>query len=180
MKSKIYTTAMLLAVILAAVFLAPPTKAQVNLQQGLVAYYPFNGNANDESGNGNSGVLYNVNFTTDRHGISQSAALFNGINSRINLNANLHASGFPLTYSYWVNPDLENMNNPYNTYTLISGEVTQGNWDYYYGVTQQNMTVDGKFNFSFGNGLGGGPHIAGVFKQMQEFSISQVNGTISF
>jgi hypothetical protein len=27
--------------------------AQVDLQKGLVAYYPFNGNANDESGNGN-------------------------------------------------------------------------------------------------------------------------------
>jgi hypothetical protein len=32
--------------------------AQVNLQQGLVAYYPFNGNANDESGNGFHGTLY--------------------------------------------------------------------------------------------------------------------------
>ena len=29
-----------------------------NLQNGLMAYYPFNGNANDESGNGNNG---NVN-----------------------------------------------------------------------------------------------------------------------
>ncbi|MBK7764003.1 MAG: hypothetical protein IPI46_11740, partial [Bacteroidetes bacterium] len=27
-----------------------------NLQSGLVAWYPFNGNANDESGNGNNGV----------------------------------------------------------------------------------------------------------------------------
>ena len=28
-----------------------------NLGDGLVAYYPFNGNANDESGNGNDGEV---------------------------------------------------------------------------------------------------------------------------
>ena len=31
--------------------------AQADLNDGLVAYYPFNGNANDESGNGNDGVV---------------------------------------------------------------------------------------------------------------------------
>jgi len=31
----------------------PPT----DLGNGLVAYYPFNGNANDESGNGNHGTV---------------------------------------------------------------------------------------------------------------------------
>ena len=30
---------------------------QVNLQSGLIAYYPFNGNANDESGNGHDGNI---------------------------------------------------------------------------------------------------------------------------
>jgi len=33
--------------------------AQTDLQMGLIAYYPFNGNANDESGNGNHGVIMN-------------------------------------------------------------------------------------------------------------------------
>lgn len=28
-----------------------------SLDSGLVAYYPFNGNANDESGNGNHGIV---------------------------------------------------------------------------------------------------------------------------
>ena len=32
-----------------------------DLNDGLVAYYPFNGNANDESGNGNDGVLNGTN-----------------------------------------------------------------------------------------------------------------------
>ena len=35
----------------------PPTTPPLN--QGLIAYYPFNGNANDASGNGRNGALYN-------------------------------------------------------------------------------------------------------------------------
>ena len=46
--------------------------------QGLVAWYPFNGNANDSSGNVNNGVIYGVTLTTDRFGYSNSAYLFNG------------------------------------------------------------------------------------------------------
>ena len=49
---------------------------------GLVAYYPFNGNANDESGNGNHGILEgNKNvpeLTTDRYGNANSAYDFGG------------------------------------------------------------------------------------------------------
>jgi hypothetical protein len=49
------------------------------LKQGLVAYYPFNGNANDESGNGNHAVSFNVTSTSDRFGKVNSAFKFNGI-----------------------------------------------------------------------------------------------------
>lgn len=45
---------------------------------GLVAYYPFNGNANDESGNGNHGTVYGATLTTDRRGNANSAYLFRG------------------------------------------------------------------------------------------------------
>lgn len=52
--------------------------------QGLVAYYPFNGNANDESGNGNNGTLSGAEtLTTDRFGHSNAAYLFNGVSSYI-------------------------------------------------------------------------------------------------
>ncbi len=37
-------------------------------QEGLVAYYPFNGNADDESGNGNHGTVNGATPTTDRFG----------------------------------------------------------------------------------------------------------------
>jgi hypothetical protein len=49
-----------------------------NLNKGLVAYYPFNGNANDESGNGNNGTINGAVLDTDRNGSSLSSYLFNG------------------------------------------------------------------------------------------------------
>ncbi len=45
---------------------------------GLVAYYPFNGNANDESGNGNNGTLVGATMTSDRFGVPNKACLING------------------------------------------------------------------------------------------------------
>jgi uncharacterized protein (TIGR02145 family) len=50
---------------------------------GLVGYWPFNGNANDESGNGNNGVVNGPTLTTDRFGTANSAYYFNGGEQRI-------------------------------------------------------------------------------------------------
>jgi hypothetical protein len=46
------------------------------LSDGLVAYYPFNGNANDESGTGNNGTEYGG--VTYGNGITGKAASFDG------------------------------------------------------------------------------------------------------
>jgi hypothetical protein len=48
-----------------------------NFYQGLVAYYPFNGNANDMSGNGNNLINNGATFGADMFGNSNSAAVFN-------------------------------------------------------------------------------------------------------
>lgn len=50
---------------------------------GLIAYYPFNGNANDESGNGNNGTVNGATPTMDRFGSSNSAYSFNGTSNYI-------------------------------------------------------------------------------------------------
>ena len=49
-----------------------------DLSDGLVAYYPFNGNADDESGNGNNGKVNGATLTTDRNGNANSAYDFDG------------------------------------------------------------------------------------------------------
>ena len=69
---------------------------------GLVAYYPFNGNANDESGNGWNGTGTNLTLTQDRFGIANSAYYFNGSSSFIDFGL----VPIPITnfsVSVWVN-----------------------------------------------------------------------------
>ena len=44
---------------------------------GLVAWYPFNGNAADESGNGNDGVGVDVEAVEDRFGHAEVATALN-------------------------------------------------------------------------------------------------------
>lgn len=50
---------------------------------GLVAWYPFNGNANDSSGNGLHGTVENALLTADRFGNPNSAYAFDGITTSI-------------------------------------------------------------------------------------------------
>ena len=63
--------------------LVSTASAQSWLTNGLVAYYPFNGNANDESGNandesgnGNDGVPQYLSYGNNRFGKTNGAALF--------------------------------------------------------------------------------------------------------
>jgi len=60
--------------------------AQTDLTRGLVAYYPFNGNANDESGNSLNGIERNgIQLTTDKYGNANSAYLFDGLDDYIEI-----------------------------------------------------------------------------------------------
>ena len=54
-----------------------------NLYNGLVGYWPFNGNTNDKSGNGNNGTNYGATLTADRFGNANSAYSFDGIDDYI-------------------------------------------------------------------------------------------------
>lgn len=48
---------------------------------GLVGYWPFNGNANDESGNGNDGIVNGASLEVDRFGFASSSYYFNGVDA---------------------------------------------------------------------------------------------------
>ncbi|WP_066633133.1 LamG-like jellyroll fold domain-containing protein [Labilibacter marinus] len=52
---------------------------------GLIAHYPFNGNANDESGNNNHGTINGATLTDDRFGKPNSAYDFDGNDDYIDL-----------------------------------------------------------------------------------------------
>jgi hypothetical protein len=53
---------------------------------GLVGWWPFNGNANDESGNGNNGVSLGVSLELDRNGNSNKALGFWNSSSSVTIN----------------------------------------------------------------------------------------------
>ncbi len=55
--------------------------------KGLVAYYPFNGNAEDESGNGNDGEVKGATLAKDRYGVEGKAYRFDGVKDFINCGA---------------------------------------------------------------------------------------------
>lgn len=52
--------------------------AQLTFTNGLIAYYPFNGHANDMTSNGNHGVTYNVTPAADRFNTPNACFQFAG------------------------------------------------------------------------------------------------------
>jgi len=73
-----------------------------DLRFGLVAYYPFSGNANDASGYGHNGSVSNATLTTDRFGSTNKAYSFAGngvitVGSLSQINGNLD-----WTISFWM------------------------------------------------------------------------------
>ncbi len=77
-----------------------------SLNKGLVAYYPFNGNANDESGNGRHGVPQNTSLVTDRKGQFNGAYTFNKTSGRIVADyTGWPAGNSDRTVSLWVKCD---------------------------------------------------------------------------
>jgi hypothetical protein len=72
---------------------------------GLVGWWPFNGNANDESGNGNDGVVNGATLTEDRFGNVDKAYYFSssGCATRIDATINTTSVNSGLTISIWLN-----------------------------------------------------------------------------
>jgi len=80
---------------------------------GIVAWWPFSGNANDISGNNLNGTVNGATLTTDRNGLSNSAYSFNGTNNYIQVSDNdkLSFTNHIFSISFWINanPITQNM-----------------------------------------------------------------------
>jgi pimeloyl-ACP methyl ester carboxylesterase len=106
-------------------------KSQANLNTGLVAYYPFNGNANDATGNGHDGNVIGTILTTNRFGTTNSAYYFPGNGELISVptsdSLNL-LNGY--TLSAWINFEVGGTYAPriadkfmYSFYTYLNGSA---------------------------------------------------------
>jgi hypothetical protein len=70
---------------------------------GLAGYWPFNGDANDESGNNNNGTVNGAMLTSDRFNINNRAYDFNGTNNFITIpNSNSIDITGAITVNAWV------------------------------------------------------------------------------
>ncbi len=70
---------------------------------GLLCYYPFNGNVEDESGNELHGKVYGAILTTDRFGVPDSAYHFDGKGNYIEIPNSAHLNPVNgLTVTTWV------------------------------------------------------------------------------
>jgi hypothetical protein len=94
-----------------------------SLTQGLVGYWPFCGNANDDSGNGNNGTVNGATLSTDRFGNANSAYNFSG-GSSVNVPMTLLLHNLPVrTFSCWFNANgAQNGGRIYET-TYLNGGI---------------------------------------------------------
>jgi hypothetical protein len=86
--------------------LTPTKKPPALPTRGLVACYPFNGNANDESGHGNNGNVHGgVTSTSDRFGNPNKAYSFNGIDGYIRVKRSTSLMFYSgMSISLWFQP----------------------------------------------------------------------------
>jgi hypothetical protein len=78
----------------------------LDLSAGLVAHYPFDGNANDASGNGHHGTGTGVTLTTDRFGAAEKAYQFNGGSSWIQVAPHADFERNDFTLALWMNVEI--------------------------------------------------------------------------
>ena len=127
--------------------LAVQVQAQSFLTNGLVAYFPLNGNANDSSGNGHNGFAENTYSTTNQFGFPNSALGFAG-NSWIYVpySASLFTTNFTISMMFNSQTSFANFcllrsgnvtSDPYRGYEISSREFNQN-----FGFSD----LDGVFN----------------------------------
>lgn len=100
----------------------------ININEGLVASYPFNGNASDESGNGNHGFVNGPVLCADRFGNEQSAYYFDGIDDEIIVGNSSNLNPSAITIAFWIMPQ---------ELTCFDTFITKGGNAQYSGQTSQ-------------------------------------------
>lgn len=78
------------------------------VSNGLIAYYSFNGDVKDHSGNNNNGIGYNVTFCTDRFGNHEGACKLSGNNSYVKVPNNQLLNKGEYTICFWYRADTIN------------------------------------------------------------------------
>jgi len=135
-----------LLIAVAALGMATSTMAQTVPSyvptNGLVGWWPFNGNAQDESINTNDGTVNGATLTTDRFGNTNSAYSFDGVNDYILCSPNqINLNGNSFSWSLWLKK---------NNLAIGALFITQGSANTNYGF-HLGFTTNSIFRFGFYN-----------------------------
>ncbi len=105
--------------------------------ENLIAHYPFSGNADDHSGYGFDGYVYDATLTNDRHDVANSAYFFDGVGDYIQVPDDVMfraADAKPFTWCFWMSP--------YSTNHVIIFKGTNGSngalFDWWVDYTADN------------------------------------------
>jgi len=113
-----------------------------SLEEGLVAYYLFNGNAKDESGNGHHGTVTGVTQTNDRHGAIDSAYSFyeeiDSLGSYISLPNETMKGGSKISISVWISTEAGAKQ---GSYSRIVGGEAGGSVNVWLGFAENNSNL---------------------------------------
>jgi len=129
---------------------------------GLMAYYPFNGNAIDESGNGYHGKVRGATLTKDRFGNANSAYYFDGVGNEIFLEdpSNLDITG-DITICAWFKTETSQWGSlvsnfdqhmPDNGYELCVGSLYREGGFIYFECDKDDMKDGLSTDLSFNDG----------------------------
>jgi hypothetical protein len=99
---------------------------------GLVGWWPFNGNANDESGNGNHGTVNGATLAADRFGNAGKAYSFDGVDDFLNIS---HTSSLAIVGDITISVWKKSFGNTGNYETFLTKRDGNGNWNYSLGAS---------------------------------------------
>jgi len=115
------------------------------VKDGLIACYPFEGNALDSSGNGNDGTINGATLTTDRFGNLNGAYSFDGVNDYLSL-PNMVSGDFSVVFWVKTAKEAPSVTNWFEGWGLVDAEIC--------GVANEwglALIDGGKVGFGIGN-----------------------------
>ncbi|OYU94264.1 MAG: hypothetical protein CFE21_16895 [Bacteroidetes bacterium B1(2017)] len=81
-----------------------------SINSGLIWCHPFNGNANDVTGNGYNGVVSGATLIADRNSVPNSAYQFDGMSSYIDIPKLIPSTLTTFSFSIWIKPGTNSSN----------------------------------------------------------------------
>ncbi|MBI3850301.1 MAG: hypothetical protein HY298_08440 [Verrucomicrobia bacterium] len=153
-----------LAILAACSLAAVSLQAQDQFTNGLVAYYPFNGNVNDESGFGRNEIIYgDATLTSDRFGVSGRAYAFDGTNDWLRSSSPINDVTNNFTMTIWFRASEVHRTNEFGPCIIFPahGAATWGDssvgagisagtnqigvWEHTHNYNPKVMQLDGYF-----------------------------------